>query len=1284
MLKILRVPLALCLVLVAVDCAWAQAPAGVNYQGKLLQGTNLYNGEVDLVLRLYTAATGGTLLYADSNRVTVVDGLYSTTLGDGTTYGNLNNALSYTGVYLQVIVNATPLTPREPIASVAHALMAWSLNGNEGALAGTNFLGTLDNVPVEIRVHNRQALLATTGGVAVANTDARQQLSVGHYLDVYSGAANNPQKASIRASTLGHLFVNAQSNRNVYINFDSGSNVVVNYPGDGWMAIGTNAGSARLTVAGDARVSEVVYAESFVGDGSGLTMLDGGQLAAGTVSNLQLASAAVTSANIAAGAVEAAHVNAATFSNTFWKVNGNAGTSTGTHYVGTSDNKPLDLRVNNVRALRLEPHATSPNVVGGYVENTVVTGVYGAAISGGGRNGSLNRVTDAYGAIGGGRSNTAGDDDSDVTDAAGAAVGGGVENTAAGLYATVPGGYQNVAGGDYSFAAGRRAKATNQATFVWADDVGGDFGSTRSNQFLVRALGGVGIGTAVTPEALTVAGNVSASNFIGSGGGLTGLDGGELLAGSVDTAQLADESVTSDKIEDYTITGEDVASNTFWSTTGNANTADGTHFIGTTDFRPLRFRVRDEQAVKITPYMIGPTVFTPSVAVGSRSNEAVAAGAVVSGGGTVDDPNYAAGEYSVVAGGMGNRLEAFSDHSAIGGGQGNSIVILSSNAVIGGGMDNELADASFSVIGGGSGHRMTNIVWGTIGGGLNNAIGAGATAATIAGGHGNILEGGTDVSAIGGGRENRIGVYSEEAVIGGGRENQVYRQSDRSVIGGGYANWIGPTSLYCVVAGGTGNAISNALFAVVVGGRSNRVERDADLVFLGGGTENAIIGPSTNSVLAGGRNNQIGTNCYDSVLVGGVGNQLRTNAFATVVVGGSYNVNDGRLSFVGGGSHNLNTGEGGFVGGGVSNANTRTHAVVVGGFANETAQGYGFTGGGRGNSMSKADYGVIAGGLGNVIEGEVFGSDGNAILGGIRNRVYANAYYSSIVGGYSNRLHASGTAFIGGGERNFVTDGATSGAIIAGDENVLEHFAFHSIIGAGSGNLVSWSELCMIGAGFANTIQNSDKSFIGSGHSNEINSANYAFLGGGRENTVSGDYGMVIGGRSNLAQGTCSLAAGSSAKADHHGAFVWSDLSAGTPFRSANSNEFAIRAANGVRISENAGAAKATKIGQRYRDNSIIAWARVLSDGSLTESFGIQSASRLSTGEYQLVLMDDTANSSALVPVAIAEIDAAPSSAASVRIVSIDQVGTTNFNVYINNGNFALVDNDFTFMVTGR
>jgi hypothetical protein len=55
---------------------------------------------------------------------------------------------------------------------------------------------------------------------------------------------------------------------------------------------------------------------------------------------------------------------------------------------------------------------------------------------------------------------------------------------------TVPGGDQNVAGAG-AFAAGHRAKANDQGSFVWADSTDADFSDFGSNTFNVRASGGV-------------------------------------------------------------------------------------------------------------------------------------------------------------------------------------------------------------------------------------------------------------------------------------------------------------------------------------------------------------------------------------------------------------------------------------------------------------------------------------------------------------------------------------------------------------------------------------------------------------------------------------------------------------------------------------------------------------------------------------------------------------------------------------------------------------------------
>ena len=100
-----------CLVLLAAAASAAQVPSLIRYQGRLVDGASLVNGDVELVLRLYNAASAGKLEYADSNTVTVVDGLYATFIGDDTLSGSLSSALTNAAVYIEVEVNGTILAP---------------------------------------------------------------------------------------------------------------------------------------------------------------------------------------------------------------------------------------------------------------------------------------------------------------------------------------------------------------------------------------------------------------------------------------------------------------------------------------------------------------------------------------------------------------------------------------------------------------------------------------------------------------------------------------------------------------------------------------------------------------------------------------------------------------------------------------------------------------------------------------------------------------------------------------------------------------------------------------------------------------------------------------------------------------------------------------------------------------------------------------------------------------------------------------------------------------------
>lgn len=108
-------------------------PDIIPYQGRLLQGGTLAQGVFGLSLRLYDAPAGGTLLYEDSNSVTVTDGLYATFLGDQTTAGSLAALGTNNVLWLETAVNGNALAPRERIGSAFFALNAAALDGRSAA-----------------------------------------------------------------------------------------------------------------------------------------------------------------------------------------------------------------------------------------------------------------------------------------------------------------------------------------------------------------------------------------------------------------------------------------------------------------------------------------------------------------------------------------------------------------------------------------------------------------------------------------------------------------------------------------------------------------------------------------------------------------------------------------------------------------------------------------------------------------------------------------------------------------------------------------------------------------------------------------------------------------------------------------------------------------------------------------------------------------------------------------------------------------------------------------------
>ncbi len=190
------------------------------------------------------------------------------------------------------------------------------------------------------------------------------------------------------------------------------------------------------------------------------------KIAAGAVGSTQLGANSVSSSKILDGSVTPADLDLTSFGTTFWKTVGNSGTTAGTHFVGTSDNQALEVKVNNQRALRLEPNASSPNFVAGYSGNYVSNGIAGATITGGGFGSLSNQVWADYGIVGGGQGN--------IASGLAAIVGGSANNNASGSRAVSAVAKNNQASGTTSHVGGGYA---NHATGFRANVSGGELNS---------------------------------------------------------------------------------------------------------------------------------------------------------------------------------------------------------------------------------------------------------------------------------------------------------------------------------------------------------------------------------------------------------------------------------------------------------------------------------------------------------------------------------------------------------------------------------------------------------------------------------------------------------------------------------------------------------------------------------------------------------------------------------------------------------------------------------------
>ena len=157
----MRLVTLICLLsLVTFGSALAFAPTAITFQGQVTEngGGNVPDGNHSLTFRVYNVANGGAPLYATTEGVDVLGGIFSVVLPIGLPF----DEAYWIGVQYEA---EAEMTPRVPFTSAPYAMnvhenaAVTSLNGNTGAvnlIAGAN---------VSIVPSGNNFIIAATGAV---------------------------------------------------------------------------------------------------------------------------------------------------------------------------------------------------------------------------------------------------------------------------------------------------------------------------------------------------------------------------------------------------------------------------------------------------------------------------------------------------------------------------------------------------------------------------------------------------------------------------------------------------------------------------------------------------------------------------------------------------------------------------------------------------------------------------------------------------------------------------------------------------------------------------------------------------------------------------------------------------------------------------------------------------------------------------------------------------------------------------------------------------------------
>ncbi len=589
-----------------LPCTSYAVPMTMNYQGYLTDSNgDPVDGTVDITFKIYSVSSGGSHLWAEThNSVEVDDGIFNVILTGLTT--TILDGDRWLGIEVE---SDGEMTPRKKLTSVAFAIRAGLAESVADGTVNTDSLA--NNAVTGSKIATSTISSTNLGSNAITEEKIASNAVTAAKMADNSIGSNEIQDGSVSSSDVSFNYAGSSSKggpasslscsgcvSQSELDFTAGDITSVNTAGTSGLTGGTAAGDVNLAVnfAGTGAASTVsrsdhihdarYYTETELNTGGGggqvhwnnLTAVPAGlsdgddntTYTAGSGLDLTGTQFTVTGApwsgltGVPAGFWDGVDDTGAAS----WELAGNAGTTAGTNFIGTTDNQALEFKVNSTRVLRFEPDVTSPNVIGGSSGNDVSTGVYGATISGGGYNydttpfdgtPDINTITGNYGTVGGGVQSIAGGDYAVVsggmansTGADAATVAGGQKNEATGENSTVSGGDTNVAGGVGATVGGGRI-----------NDAGSDY-ATVGGGYSNNAGGG----------HATVGGgydNTASNSTATVGGGNTNTASGEystVCGGNENTASYSEATVGGGAFNEATAVGDTVCG-------GHNNTASG-------------------------------------------------------------------------------------------------------------------------------------------------------------------------------------------------------------------------------------------------------------------------------------------------------------------------------------------------------------------------------------------------------------------------------------------------------------------------------------------------------------------------------------------------------------------------------------------------------------------------------------------------------------------------------------------------------------------------------------